>query len=59
VVLRVDGRNINGVDDASAAYAWLRVTSHFSVDLVREGRPLRLHFRIAPPAATAAAGASG
>jgi general secretion pathway protein C len=48
VVLRVDGRPINGVDDAAAAYAWLRVTNHFSVDVIRGGRPLTLHYVITP-----------
>ena len=46
VVLRVDGRAINGVEDASAAYAWLRVTNKFSVDVMRDGRPLTLRFVI-------------
>jgi S1-C subfamily serine protease len=54
VVLRVDGRPINGLDDASAAYAWLRVTNRFTVDLVRDGRPLRLHFVVATPTAAPA-----
>jgi S1-C subfamily serine protease len=49
VVLRVDGRPINGVEDASAAYAWLRVTNKFTVDVVREGRPMTLHYVIAQP----------
>ncbi len=48
VVLRVDGRPINGVDDASAAYAWLRVTNKFTVDVLRDGRPLTLQYVIAP-----------
>lgn len=48
VVLRVDGRPINGVEDASAAYAWLRVTSRFTVDVVRDGHPLTLRYVIAP-----------
>ena len=48
VVMRVEGRPINGVDDASAAYAWLRVTNRFSVDLVRDGRPVTLRYVIAP-----------
>lgn len=46
-VLRVDGRPINAVADASAAYAWLRVTDHFTVDLVRDGRPVQLRYVIA------------
>lgn len=48
VVLRIDGRPINGVEDASAAYAWLRVTSKFTVDVVRDGHPLTLRYVIAP-----------
>ncbi len=47
VVLRVDGRPINGVDDASAAYAWLRVTDKFTVDVMRDGRPVTLRYVIA------------
>jgi S1-C subfamily serine protease len=49
VVLRVDGRAINGVDDASAAYAWLRVTSQFTVEILRAGRPLALRYVISQP----------
>jgi len=49
VVLRVDGRTINGVDDASAAYAWLRVADRFTVELLRDGRPLTLRFVIQQP----------
>jgi type II secretory pathway component PulC len=48
VVLRIDGRPINGVEDASAAYAWLRVTNKFTVDVVRDGHPLTLRYVIAP-----------
>ncbi|MFI5288695.1 MAG: hypothetical protein ACHQ17_03560 [Polyangia bacterium] len=48
-VLRVDGRPINAVEDASAAYAWLRVTDHFTVDLMRDGRPVQLRYVIAGP----------
>jgi type II secretory pathway component PulC len=44
VVLRIDGRPINGLEDASAAYAWLRVTERFNVDVVRNGRPIRLRY---------------
>jgi type II secretory pathway component PulC len=46
VVLRVDGRTLNGVEDASAAYAWLRVTNKFSVEVLRDGRPLTLRYVI-------------
>jgi hypothetical protein len=49
VLLRVDGRPINGADDAAAAYAWLRVTNHFSIDILRHGLPMTLHYVIAPP----------
>jgi hypothetical protein len=49
VVLRVDNRPINGVEDASAAYAWLRVTNKFSVDVLRDGRPLTLRYVISQP----------
>jgi hypothetical protein len=56
VVLRVDGRPINGVDDASAAYAWLRVTNKFTVDVLRDGRAITLHYAIAPSTVTASAG---
>src|SRR5439155_1553792 len=49
VVLRVDNRAINGVEDASAAYAWLRVTNKFSVDVLRDGRPLTLRYVISQP----------
>ena len=49
VLLRVDGRAINGVDDAAAAYAWLRVTNKFTVEVLREGRPMTLRYVVAPP----------
>jgi len=49
VILRVDGRAINGVDDASAAYAWLRVTNQFTVDILRNGHPVALRYVIAQP----------
>jgi S1-C subfamily serine protease len=49
VILRVDGRAINGVDDASAAYAWLRVTNQFTVDILRNGRPVALRYVISQP----------
>lgn len=53
VVLRVDGRPINGLEDASAAYAWLRVTDQFTVDILRNEQPVRLHYVIAPAASRA------
>ena len=49
VVLRVDGRPINGVEDASAAYAWLRVTNQFAVEILRDGRPVTLRYVIQQP----------
>lgn len=48
VVLRVDGRPMNGVEDASAAYAWLRVADRFTVDVLRDGRPVTLRYVVAP-----------
>ena len=53
VILRVDGRPINKLEDAAAAYAWLRVTDRFTVDVLRAGQPMRLHYIIAPTAARA------
>jgi type II secretory pathway component PulC len=53
VILRVDGRAINRMEDAAAAYAWLRVTDRFSVDLIRQGQPVRLHYLVAAGAARA------
>jgi type II secretory pathway component PulC len=50
VIVRVDGRPINRAEDAAAAYAWLRVTDRFTVDVVRAGQPMRLHYVIAPTA---------
>lgn len=46
VVMRVDGRPINAMEDASRAYAWLRVTDHFTVDVWRAGRALTLRYII-------------
>jgi S1-C subfamily serine protease len=46
VIQRVDGRWLRGVDDASAAYNWVRVTDHFAVDIIRDGKPLTLRFQI-------------
>ncbi|HZS39774.1 MAG TPA: hypothetical protein VFF06_23235 [Polyangia bacterium] len=46
VVLRVDGRPINAAEDASAAYAWLKITDKFSVDILRGGRPVTLRYVI-------------
>jgi S1-C subfamily serine protease len=53
VILRVDGRPINRLEDAAAAYAWLRVTDRFTVDVLREGTPMRLHYLIAPTSSRA------
>ena len=30
IILRIDGRPISRMEDAAAAYAWLRVTDRFS-----------------------------
>ena len=46
VIRSVDGRALRSVEDASAAYNWVRVTDHFAVDLVRDGRPMTLRFQI-------------
>jgi S1-C subfamily serine protease len=46
VVLRVDGRPINSLDDASRAYAWLRVTDRFTVEVLRNGAPVVLRYAI-------------
>ncbi len=48
VILRVDGRNLASLEDAARAYAWLRLTDHFSIDILRGGQPQRLHFVITP-----------
>jgi type II secretory pathway component PulC len=47
VIMRVDGRPLRTAEDASAAYNWVRVADHFVVDLVRDGQPLTLRFRVA------------
>jgi hypothetical protein len=49
VVLRIDGRPLNGIADASAAYAWIRLTDRFTVDLIRAGRPVQMRFVITGP----------
>jgi PDZ domain len=46
IVTRIDGRAINNPDDAARAYAWLRVTDHFTIDLLRDGRPVQLKFQV-------------
>ena len=46
VIQRVDGRWLRGVEDASATYNWVRVTDHFAVDLLREGRPVTLRLQV-------------
>lgn len=50
VVLRIDGRPINGVEDASAVSAWVRITDKFTVEVVRDGRPVHLRYVITRPA---------
>ncbi len=46
IIERVDGRPLRSVEDAQAAYNWVRVTDHFAVDLKRDGRPLTLRFQV-------------
>jgi membrane-associated protease RseP (regulator of RpoE activity) len=46
VVVRIDGRPINTLDDASRAYAWLRVADRFTVEVVRNGTPLVLRYAV-------------
>lgn len=58
VVLRVDGRPINTLEDAARAHAWLRVagqgqgpgtsppSSEFVIDALRAGMPVRLRLRL-------------
>jgi type II secretory pathway component PulC len=58
VVLRVDGRPINTLEDAARAHAWLRVagqasdpgtnapSSEFVIDALRDGVPVRLRLRL-------------
>ena len=46
IVRRIDGRPINSLDDAGKAYAWLRVTDNFTVEVTRDGQPVQLRFRV-------------
>ena len=58
VVLRVDGRPINTLEDVARAHAWLRVagqgegqggsapTSGFVIDALRDGMAVRLRLRL-------------
>jgi type II secretory pathway component PulC len=46
IVRKIDGRPLTSVADASAAYAWIRVTDHFSIEVVRNGRPLHLQLAV-------------
>lgn len=48
IVLRIDGRPIHSVGDAASAYAWLRLTDQFTVDVVRDGRLLTLRYVFQP-----------
>jgi S1-C subfamily serine protease len=50
IVWRVDGRILNSVDDALRAVAWLRITDHFTVDLMRGQRPMAYRYVITGPA---------
>jgi S1-C subfamily serine protease len=57
VVLRMDGRPINTLEDAARAHAWLRASqeqgpgtnqasSKFVIDAVRDGTQVQLHLRL-------------
>ncbi|MSP61234.1 MAG: hypothetical protein EXR72_12990 [Myxococcales bacterium] len=46
IVQRIDGRPIRTPDDAARAHAWLRVADRFTIDVLRDGAPVQLHFQI-------------
>jgi S1-C subfamily serine protease len=58
VVLRMDGRPINSLEDAARAHAWMRASgegqgagasgssSEFVIDALRDGIPVRLRLRL-------------
>jgi S1-C subfamily serine protease len=46
VLLAIDGRPIDTVEDAAKAYAWLRVTDQFRVEILRGGQRITLAFRL-------------
>ncbi|MCS6914576.1 MAG: PDZ domain-containing protein [Myxococcales bacterium] len=48
IVLRIDGRPIHSVGDAVSAYAWLRLTDQFTMDVLRDGRLLTLRYVFQP-----------
>ena len=47
IVLTVDGRPILSPDDAARAFAWLRLTDRFTVDVLRDGGRVTLRYQIA------------
>jgi S1-C subfamily serine protease len=53
LLLRVDGRPLASIDDCAAAYAQIRVLDRFTVDVVRDGRPVQLRYVIAAPTTAA------
>jgi hypothetical protein len=46
VVVRIDARPINRPEDAFQAAVWLKMTDQFTVDLLRDGKPMTLRFLI-------------
>lgn len=46
VVVRIDTRPINRPEDAFQAAVWLKMADQFTVDVLRDGRPLTLRFLI-------------
>jgi hypothetical protein len=48
LIQRVAGRQLDTVEAAAALYAHLARTDRFEVELVREGRPVVLHYRLVP-----------
>jgi hypothetical protein len=49
LLLRVDGRPLTTIDDCAAAYAQVRVLDRFTVDVVRDGRPVQLRYVVGAP----------
>ncbi len=52
VLLRVDGRPIHALEDASRAYAWVKLTDRFSVEVLRDGQPVEMHYVVEGPVAS-------
>lgn len=48
VLVSVDGRAVRNAEDAASAYAWLRTTDKFRVDILRDGRPQTLAYQLVP-----------